>query len=260
MAAFTDQFSRQSPFDLPLRSEFFSWPNQIAQEAIALVSSRDIEWLTNVGRQLERAISISTIVAVPKDSPDAGNKQFVASTFREKTNIPLSVFRDLYGDFNLLMQVHDLNDWDLSEVKSSKADRLLVFCLWKLVDASIIFQNRAPRNAASTLERGGAYTIEAMRALQAAQSILHEKRLVSDRNRKNGVRANPNAETNRLRALEMAEEFPFRSNTEAAEYIASNLVKEVNKAGKETFYSIDWIKDRLREAGWVPQHKRKAPK
>lgn len=96
-----------------------------------------------------------------------------------------------------------------------------------------------------------------MRALQVAHSIKLEERIISTRNRDNGIMANPNAEANRLRALEMAEEFPFRSMNKAAEHIADNLVKGTTKAGKETFYGTDWIKAWLREASWTPQHKRK---
>ncbi len=256
MAAFTNQFSQQSPFDLPLRPEFFSWPSQIAAEATELVSCKDITWLSAVALQLESIVSKAAASPIPNVTEDLRNMKYFASLFRDIANIHPSVFRDMYGDFNLLMEGHDSHDWSAEAVKSSKADRFLVFCLWKLVDANTELHSFTFEG---DMQKGGAYTIEAMRALQVAQSIKFEEQVISARNRENGVLANPNAEVNRLRALEMAEELPFRSMSKAAEHIADNLVKGTTKAGKETFYGTDWIKDWLRDAGWKPQHKRKTP-
>ena len=258
MTAFTNQFSQQSPFDLSIRYEFFGWPTQVANEAIALAPNKNLHWLTAIAIQLEKVIAEAAARPKPRTS---GHMQWLASLAREHTNVHITVYRDIVGDFNLLMEAHDTHPWHKESVQSTKVDRFIVFCLWKLVDANTELLNQEPdRDKLKATLKGGAYTMEAMRALQVAQSIKHEEQMLSTRNRENGILANPNAEVNRLKALKMAGDQPFRSMNKAAEYVADNLVKGVTKAGKETFYSIDWIKCWLREAGWTPQHKHKAPK
>ena len=181
MAAFKNQFSQQSPFDLPLRPEFFGWPSQIAIEAKAIISSNDVAWLTAVANQLERVIRKAVAAPNPMATERLKTMPYFAAMFRDAMNIGGSTFRDMYGDFNLLMEGHDAHDWDAELVKSTQPDRLLVFCLWKLVDADAAL---GQLGGTGDMERGGAYTVEAMRALQSAQMILMQMPTASSRTSK----------------------------------------------------------------------------
>lgn len=262
MAAFTTQFSDQDPFDLPIRTEFFGWPTQIASEAEKLISNRDLGRLSEIASQLDRVIAaVAELENIGMDGP----MPRLATLFRDTIDLHPGVFREIYGDCNLLLAGHDDHDWQSEPTQSTRVERFAIFSLWKLIDANLELHHRAhPKGtdqAALTqirnaTHKGGAFTIEAMRALQVAQSLQLEERLISERNRKNRKLSNPNAEANRMKAIEMAGDQPFRSMNKAAEHIANNLVKDIRADGKEAFYSIDWIKVWLREAGWKPMNNR----
>ena len=263
MAEFRDQFKKCNPFAIPNRSEFYGWPSQIAREAQELLLGQSVDRLTAIAVQIEKLISRSTERA---EFRKEGRRHEVATFFKEKMfngNFP----RHLYGDLNLFSEAHDDHAWDMETIKSTKWERYTVFCLWKLVDEYLAITEKFDPvlgitwdvHEIRTINSAGGCIIEATRALQVAQSILLEERLVSARNRDNGIMANPNAEANRLLALEMAEELPFRSMNKAAEHIALVLVKGTTKRGIDTYYTTEWIKGWLRDAGWTPQHKRKTP-
>lgn len=249
MAAFKNQFSQQSPFDLPLRPEFFGWPSQIAIEAKAIISTSDIAWLTAVGNQLERVISKAVAAPSPTAIGRLMSMPYFAAMFDDAMTIGRSTFRDMYGDFNLLMEGHDAHDWDAELVKSTKTDRLLVFCLWKLVDAEAAL---GPLGGTGDMERGGAYTVEAMRALQSAQMILMQMNIATNRSNQSNAVKTKNAKKNRADALAMANSMYFQDIEDAADYVAARIPKSTNAKGMQSTYTAGYMVRILQQEGWQP--------
>jgi hypothetical protein len=263
MAVFTDQFDRHAVL-ISRNSGSNQQLLSIKSEIETFIGSMDLTRLSMIARQVDHAIqgvvaSRGSEVAIP--DPDFVPREIIGT---ESADIQ----REIIGDFQLLVALDGIHAWSNEPVQSARWERFAALSMWKLIDAMwvVVFDPDLPkaanRQCAEFLvfdDRVLRYALEAMRALQVAQSIKLEERIVSERNRINGVLANPNAEANRLRALEMAEEIPFRSMNKAAGHIADNLVKGTTKAGKETFYSTDWIKAWLRDAAWTPRHKRKPP-
>jgi hypothetical protein len=264
MAAFTNQFTTFDPFNLPSRSDFFYWPEQIASEAGSLLAGRSRDWLNSIATQVEGVVRrFAKSSVLPDRGPKQAHALFAQSVLRSG-----EVRRDSYGDVNIFLACHSLHDWKSESVLSESWERFAVLALWKVVDANAALDGLLRDPSGEFMQRNkkvaqmnfaGGHAIEAMRALQTAQVSLSEATALADQNRRNGVRANPNSEANRLRALEMADELPFRSMNKAAEHIALCLVKNTTKRGIDTYYTTEWIKRWLREATWTPRHKRKPP-
>jgi hypothetical protein len=248
MAAFKNQFSKQSPFDLPLRPEFFGWPSQIAIEATAIISSKDITWLTAVANQLERVIRKAAESPNPKATERLNTMPYFAAMFKQALNISPQDFRDMYGDFNLLMDGHDSHEWEAELVKSTESDRFSVFCLWKLVDAHT---ELGPLECPKDVERGGAYTIEAMSSLQTAQMILMQMRTATKRSKKSNEVKTLKAQRNKKAALEMANSMYFSDIDDAAHHVAGHFKKGIDADGRPTTYSEQYMKRILQSGKWI---------
>lgn len=235
MAAFTDQFKVCDPFNIDFRVELSSPSAEIGHEVIGMLSGRDIHWLESIAQQ---------------------NEALIRGAWSGE-----EYSRRSYGDVNLFRLAEPGHAWEVEAVKSERWERYAVLCLWKLADAQLWLE-RLPDHPDKPPSRGllafrygpaGAYTIEAMRALQIAQSILADQRQISIRNSKNATRGHAGTAPKREVALLMAETKPFKSSQKAAEYVADNLLKHENP---DTFFSVDAIKRWLREADWKPRHKR----
>jgi hypothetical protein len=260
MAAFTNQFDRHAAWicrNIDSNQQLLS----IKSEIETFIGSADLTRLSKIAKQVDHAIQgvlncRGSAVAIPY--PD-----FVPCEMIDGESVDIQ--REIIGDFQLLIALDDVYEWSTQPIHSAKWERFAAFSLWKIFDAiwmvaihheSLSAANRQCAEFLICDDRVLRYAIEAMRALQVAQSIKLEERILSTRNRENGILANPNAEANRLKALVMAEDQPFRSVNKAAEHIALCLVKKTTKSGIDTYYSIEWIKTWLRKAKWLPKHKR----
>jgi hypothetical protein len=265
MAAFTSQFERTNPFLRPNAFDYFGWLYQLWDEIAQLLKDVPVDRRITIAKQIEALLTKSV---EQKQFSQSGGMQRVAQSEMYK-DAPIEDIRLMYGDFNLLKEVHDSHNWNVESTPSTKWERYAVFSLWKMCDACWEeASNQTETGFIEWPEEGGlpirmpnphvamAYYFEAMRAHQVAETTLLTDRLLSARNRDNTLKAQQLSETNRLKALAMAESKPFRSLEKAATYVAEHLVKGRASSGEGTTYSVDWIKQWLREDGWKPVHKR----
>jgi len=264
VAAFTTQFERTNPFISPDPFRYLGWSYQLWEETNRLLSE------VSIPRRIAIALQIETLLmncVAQRKFTVSGAMQRVAQGQIYAHCTPQQI-RELYGDFNLLKEVHDTHDWDSESIQSAKWERFGVFSLWKLCDAGWENLHWQCETGLSQIPDEGmpirmpnddlvvACYFEAMQALQVAQTILLTERLISERNRDSTIKAQIASEENRRKALLMADAQPFRSLEKAATYISEHLVKSVGPTGAGTTYSVDWVKRWLREAGWKPAHKR----
>ena len=264
MAAFKDQFERTNPFLSPSFLEYFGWLHQLWDEISELLANVDQQRRIAIARQIDALLTKSFEA---KKFTKNGGMQRVAQSYLVK-DISQEQFREMYGDFNLLKEVHDSHPWGDEKVASAKWERFAVFSLWKLNDA--MWENAIVQSATGgfnippegmkirvpNMHMVMAYCFEAMRAQQVAETTLLTEKLVSKRNRDSTISAQALGAKNRLTALTMANSKPFKSLEKAATYVAEHLIKGKDLNGEGTTYSVDWVKTWLRDAGWKPQHKR----
>lgn len=265
MAAFTTQFERTNPFLRPSAFDYYGWLYQLWEETTQLLKDVTSDRRIAIANQID---ALLTSCVKKRQFTKSGSMQRVAQSDLYKDAAPEHI-RDMYGDFNLLKEVHDSHNWDGEAVASTKWERFAVFSLWKLCDAfweKAIYQSETglidwPKDGKLALHMPNAnvmmaYCFEAMRAHQVAETTLLTEQLLSVRNRESTLKARRLSEENRRKALVMADSKPFRSLEKAATHVAEHLVKGKNSNGDGTTYSVDWIKHWLRDAGWKPQHKR----
>jgi len=246
--AFSTPFEGGAPLAGSFSGAFFGWAAQVHLETGALLSGRDADWLNAVAKQIQTVL-------------DADPRQFDCESSRlshgnpsrsEGTPFPYMVNKS--SQLGLFAEREPACDWSQHAVTTEQWERYAVFAALSTREA-LVYLNDIDSYAIQGLayNEAGGFAIEAMRALQIAQSLRTAK-LAKSRHGQVAARARHEAmEPMRAKAVEMANSHPFTTKRAAIDHIVENL--ELDPV-KRTFPSRRAVEEWLKAAGWVPTHKR----
>jgi hypothetical protein len=243
--ALNTPFGEES-FLRPLRSSaLLGWLSHINFDIACLLYGRDADWLNDVATQV-------LLVLAPESERGANwAERLLQSSPSNAKDAPWGP--GIRSNVALFAHRGSTFAWNAQTTKTHPWERYAVYAalyareaLDRLEGASFL--------AVDALNEAGGYAIEAMYALQTAQSLRSESNTKTLRAR---MAANArHIVFQRLPevAVAMAKSRPFRTKEEALDYITSNLLIDPTK---NKFCSRSAASKWLREAGWQADAGRK---
>jgi hypothetical protein len=248
--AFSTPFFGGAPLARPVSYVFFGWPSQVQLELTALLKGREASWLNAVAQQIQAMLDAEpgaegnwqSVLVQDNPSRSAG------------TPFPYQVCH--LSKLGLFAAREPVYDWSQHSTTTEQWERYAVFAVLTNREAFGILDNlfRYPSDDLAYYDAGG-YAIEAMRALQLAQSLRAAK-LEKSRQGQVAARARHGAmEPFRTKAIVMANSQPFKTKRAAIDHIVENL--ELDPV-RRTFPSRRAVEEWLKAANWKPPLKKTA--
>ncbi len=246
--AFCTLFKGGAPLARPVSDAFFGWPSQVHLELTELLKGREASWLNAVSEQIQ------SVLSAKPGSEDNWQSLLLQENPSRSAGTPFPYLVSHLSKLGLFAAREPVCDWGRLSPATEQWERYAVFAALSSRETFGILDDlhRYPADDLAYEDAGG-YAIEAMRALQIAQSLRAAK-LAKSRHGQVAARARHEAmEPMRAQAVEMANSQPFTTKRAAIDHIVENL--ELDPV-KRTFPSRRAVEEWLKAAGWMPEHKR----
>lgn len=202
MTDFRAPLPTAAPLEIEHRFEFFGWHTVIASEIEQLLGPRPGEWLSSVALQISEVLGREW-TELSRDETDAtpSHAQSMGTPLLHPDNLP--------GEIHDFSALEPLFRWRTDSGHESKPwERYAVFALWKLHDATQYLPakhgNQDSLSQLMFVDLAASLTIEAMGALQLAQSLRFEMTLKSASGRNAASARHANREAMLDKAVQIA--------------------------------------------------------